>query len=196
VGCAIAFVEETAMKKYSLKSINVLLTFVVGVGVAMIQTTDGWAQQKCKQSGKNLAQDSKYVQQHMIDTGDIPGHQVRIMEIHRTPSNAMPNCEGLKIVESWNRGYSDYVNGNGRAWGYRVYILENGDKIFAHYSGNSHTTLNADGSKKGTYTGVYVITGGTGRYRGVQGTGREFSNFNIQTGFNEAEWEEEYWIEN
>ena len=27
VGCAIAFVEETAMKKYSLKGINVLLTF-------------------------------------------------------------------------------------------------------------------------------------------------------------------------
>src|SRR5689334_2574095 len=115
----------------------------------------------------------------MIDTGDIPGHQVRIMEIHRTPSNSTANCEGLKIVESWNRGYSDYINGNDRAWGYRVYILENGDKIFAQYSDNSHTTLNSDGSKKGTYTGVYVITGGTGKYRGIQGTGRELSNFDI-----------------
>jgi hypothetical protein len=184
------------MKKFSLKGMNVSLAIVVGVGLSVIPASEGWAQQKCKQSGKNLAQDSKYVQQHMIDTGDIPGHQVRIMEIHRTPSNAKPNCEGLKVAESWNRGYSDYVNGNGRAWGYRVSILENGDKIFSQYSGNSHTTLNPDGSKKGSYTGVYVITGGTGKYRGIQGTGRELSNFNIQTGFNEAEWEEEYWIEN
>jgi hypothetical protein len=184
------------MSKPSLKGMNILLTIVTGVGVTLIPAADGWAQQKCKLSGKNLAQDSKYVQQHMIDVEDIPGHQVRIMEIHRTPSNAKPNCEGLKVVESWNRGYSDYINGNGRAWGYRVSILENGDKIFSQYTGNSHTTLNPDGSKKGSYTGVYVMTGGTGKYRGIQGTARELSNFNMQTGFNEAEWEEEYWIEN
>jgi len=183
------------VSKCSLKGTKVLVTILVGAAVTLVPLADGRAQEKCKQSGKNLSQDSKYVQQHMIDTGDIPGHQVRIMEIHRTPSNSTANCEGLKIVESWNRGYSDYINGNGRAWGYRVYILENGDKIFAQYSGNSHTTLNSDGSKKGTYTGVYVITGGTGKYRGIQGTGRELSTFDIQTGFNEAQWEEEYWIE-
>jgi len=174
---------------------HVLLAMVTGAGLTLVPEANTWAQQKCKQSGEYLPQDSKYVQQHMMDAGDIPGHQVRIMEIHRTPSNATPNCEGLKVVESWNRGYSDYINGNGRAWGYRIYILESGDRIFAQYSGNSHTTVNADGSKKGTYTGVYVITGGTGKYRGAQGTGREFSNFDIQTGFNEAKWEEEYWIE-
>jgi hypothetical protein len=71
--------------------------------------------------------------------------------------NATPNCEGLKIlVESSNRGYSDYINGNGRAWGYRVTILENGDKIFSEYFGNSHTTVTADGSKKAP-TAVFTL---------------------------------------
>ena len=37
------------------------------------------------------AENTKYTQQHIIDVGDVPGHQVRVFEIHRTyPSNA-PN---------------------------------------------------------------------------------------------------------
>ena len=126
---------------------------------------------KCKRSGKILAQDTKYTQQHVIDVGDIPGPQVRILELHRTPSNAKPNCEGLKVMESWNRGYSDYVNTNGRSWGYSLISLDNGDKIFTQYSGTSQTTVNTDGSKKSTYTGVYDLTGGSGKYRGVRGMG-------------------------
>jgi hypothetical protein len=138
---------------------------VASAGLALLQIPEGWAQERCKQSGKNLAQDSKFAQQHAIDVGDIPGHQVRIVEVHRTPSNAKPNCEGLKVVEQWNRGYSDYVNTNGRAWGYRVYILENGDKIFGQWSGTTHSTLNADGTRKNVFTGTYTLSGGTGKYR-------------------------------
>ena len=156
---------------------------------------DGWAQQKCKRSGKNLAADSKYTQQHVIDVGDIPGHQVRIMEIHRTPSNAKPNCEGHTIVEVWNRGYSDYININGRAWGYSVITLDNGDKIYVNYGGTSQTIFAEDGSRKSTYTGVYTFAGGTGKYRGIRGMGRNVSAFDPKTGFNEDQWEEEYWVE-
>jgi hypothetical protein len=105
-----------------------------------------------------------------------------------------PNCEGLKVVESWSRGYSDYVNTNGRAWGYSVSVLENGDKIFSQWSGTTHTTVNPDGSKKTTYTGTNTLTGGTGKYRGIRGMGRDLTTFDPKAGFNEGQWEEEYWL--
>src|SRR4051794_29688223 len=116
---------------FCMKALHISLAVVAFAALVFMPFSEALAQKTCKLSGKNLAQDSKYVQQHVIDVGDVPGHQVRVVEIHRTPSNATPNCEGLKIAESWNRGYSDYINGNGRAWGYRVTILENGDKIFS-----------------------------------------------------------------
>ena len=183
------------MNKFTLKHSCVLSVIVTFAGLILIPIPAGWAQEKCKRSGSNLAQDTKYIQQHVIDVGDVPGHQVRILELHYTPSNAKPNCEGLKVVEGWSRGYSDYTNINGRAWGYAIDILENGDKIFAQWSGVTQTIINPDGSKKSTYTGVTTYTGGTGKYRGIHGMSRTSSNFNPTTGLNESQWEQEYWLE-
>ena len=42
---------------------------------------------------------SKYTQQHVIDVGDVPGHQVRLFEVHRTYPKNPPTINGLKIVE-------------------------------------------------------------------------------------------------
>jgi len=38
---------------------------------------------------------STYTQQHTLDVGDIPGHQIRIHEVHRTYPNDKPNCGSL-----------------------------------------------------------------------------------------------------
>ena len=77
---------------------------------------------------------SKYTQQYIIDVGDLPGHQVRLFEIRRTyPSNA-PAVNGRKIVESWTRGITDFIDNNGAATTYGVYVLENGDKFFTRGS--------------------------------------------------------------
>jgi hypothetical protein len=58
-------------------------------------------------------ENSKYTQQHAIDVGDAPGHQVRIYELHRTfPGNA-PVVNGLKLTKSWRRAVTDYIDGNG-----------------------------------------------------------------------------------
>jgi hypothetical protein len=136
------------MNKFNSVGLSVSFACFLSAGVTLLPMSEGWAQEKCKRSGTSLAQDSKYTQQHVIDVGDVPGHQVRILELHRTPSNAKPNCEGLKAAESWSRGYSDYTNLNGRAWGYDVTVLDNGDKIFSQWSGTTQTTFNADGSVK------------------------------------------------
>ena len=184
------------MNKCISKTFGVLSVIVTCAGLSLVPVSEGWAQEKCKRSGVYLAQDSKYVQQHVIDVADVPGHQVRILELRRTPSNAKANCEGLKVVESWSRGYSDYTNTNGRAWGYGIDILEDGDKIFFQWSGTTQSTLSSDGSKKTMYTGVNTLTGGTGKYRGIRGTGRDSAVFDPKAGFNEQQWELEYWMEN
>jgi len=41
-------------------------------------------------------------------------------------------------------------------------VLENGDKIFTQNVGTSQTTINPDGTKNSTYTGMTRYTGGTG----------------------------------
>ena len=132
------------------------------------------AQDKCKVSEGPEVAKSTYTQQHVLDVGDVPGHQIRIFEVHRTYPNDKPNCEGLKRIESWDRGYSNYIDWTGPVTTFGVTVLENGDKIFDQSVGTSQTTIGPDGTKNSTFTGVTRYTGGTGtcdagaegRYRG------------------------------
>jgi hypothetical protein len=163
--------------------------------ILMLSVSGAMAQKVCKESFKNIAANTEYTQQHVIDSADIPGHQIRIYEIHRTFPDSKKNCEGLKEVESWSWGYSDYTNGNGRAWGYGVSIFENGDKWFFEWSGTSQALANPDGPGKRLFSGTGVITGGTGVYKGVRGTTRSQTYFDPETGYNEGEGTSEYWIE-
>src|SRR5262249_60547098 len=61
---------------------------VLGSALA-ISVSDSLAQQMQRVSYKSPVENAKYTQQHVIDVGDAPGHQVRVYEIHRTfPNNA------------------------------------------------------------------------------------------------------------
>ena len=162
----------------------------------LLSGSGAMAQKVCKEDGRSLAANTKYTQQHVIKSGDIPGHQIRIFEIHQTfPGNRTTNCEGLKAVETWIWGFSDYTNGNGRAWGYSVTTFDNGDQRFAQWSGTSMVLANPQGPGKRLFSGTGVITGGTGVYKGVRGTTRSQSYFDPETGYNEGEETREYWIE-
>ena len=109
--------------------------------------------------------------------------------------NDKPNCEGLKRTEGWTRGYSDYIDRNGRAWGYGVDTLENGDKIYSEFTGTSQTTVMPDGSKEGLFVGTARWIGGTGKYVSVRGLERDETRFNLDKGLNEQKAEAEYWLE-
>jgi hypothetical protein len=152
------------------------------------------AQERCKVSEDATAAKSNYTQQQVLDVGDVPGHQIRVFELHRTYANDKPNCEHLKRAESWTRAYSDYIDRNGRAWGYEVTSLENGDKIFAQFDGTSQTMVAADGSKKSTFTGVTRYTGGTGKYEGIRGFLRTSVVFDLDKNMNQQQTEGEYWL--
>ena len=182
------------MKRLTILT-SLAVTLSLGAALTIFPITDVSAQEKCKVSGQVPATNATYTHQYALDARDVPGHQIRIYEIHRTYSNDEPNCEGLKRVEQWASGYSDYIDRNGRTWGYAVTVFDNGDKIFGEFNGTSQTITGPDG-KKSTYTaGVTRITGGTGKYQAVRGLVRESNIFDPEKKLNQAQYEGEYWFE-
>jgi hypothetical protein len=137
------------------------------------------------------AANTKYTQQYAIDVGDIPGHQVRLFEIRRTYSSDAPAINGTKIVESWTRGVTDYINNNGSATTYWIYVLENGDKFFTR---GSVVAVQGPGEGKLTATTVGPIMGGTGKLVGIQGMARTMTLADPKAGVGETQVEIEYFL--
>jgi hypothetical protein len=183
------------MKAKSVRQSPALFAIGVSAALTVLGSAEAPGQEKCKMSWSIAAANAEYTGQHAFDVGDVPDHQVRIFEVRRTFADDQPNREGLKLVEQWLRGYSDYVERNGPAWGYSVTLLENGDKIFAEFSGATQTVVSPDGSKKTVATTVHKWTGGTGKYQGVRGIQQESTVFDPDKSFNETRAEAEYWFE-
>ena len=186
--------ERNVMKTLISKEQSILLaTILVGAALTGFGASKGWAQQKHKISGKTL---SKYTQQHVIDVGDVPGHQIRIFEVHHTFPQELPVFEGVKAVDLWVRGFSDFSDTNGRSQVYFIYVLENGDKIFAPSNNVTQTITKPDGSKRSTVTAVSTITGGTGKFLGIRGTIRSTTVIDPSAGLVGAhQFEGEYWLQ-
>jgi hypothetical protein len=151
---------------------------------------NGIAQEKKHVSFKAPAENSKFTQQLIVDVGDVPDHIVRAFEIHFTYPNNAPVINGLKLAETWGRGITDYIDGNGSATVYVVIAMENGDRVFARVTGVTSKT-----SEKLAATQVGYITGGTGKLAEMRGIVRISSNFDYKTGFNESQFDIDYLID-
>jgi hypothetical protein len=170
---------------------NLTLTIVAQLFLIVgLPAVDAVAQEKQRLSFKTSAENTKYTQQHLIEVGDVSGHQVRIYEIHRTFPNNAPVISGLAIKEQWTRALSDYTDNNGPGTTYGVYVLENGDKFFTR----SALVAQSTGSGKLTASTVGYITGGTGRLSGIQGIVRTVNTADPKAGVNEGQTEIEYTI--
>ncbi len=151
------------------------------------------AQQKEKFSFKAPPGIGKYEEQHAIDVGDVPGHQLRVYSVHTVYTQEAPVYEGIKAKESWLRALSDYTEGSGHATGYTITILENGDKIFADWEGITQTTVSSDGSKATNVNTVNTLSGGTGKFKGIRGVLRGVATTDFKTA--RGNLEGEYWFE-
>lgn len=178
-----------------MKTYRSLVTSTLLISLTTLMAIDATAQEKHHIAYQTPAENSKYIQQHAIDAGDAKGHQIRILEIKKVLPKDAPVYEGVKAVEEWNRGYSDYVDGNGRNWGYTTIVLENGDKIFGRWDGVSQTIISADGSKKSSSISASTFTGGTGKFQKIRGTFRGSSTFDAGKGINSGQVEGDYWME-
>jgi hypothetical protein len=135
------------------------------------------AQQKQQVSFKIPAENSKYTVSQNVDVGDVPNHIVRVFESHATLPNNAAAISGLKLVEMWQRGITDIIDGNGNSTNYFVFVAENGDKFFVR-----NAAVASSSSGKITATTVGHITGGTGRLAGIQGVLRQVVDFDPRPG--------------
>ncbi len=171
------------------------LTTMALLGVAFVLPTENaFAQQMQRVSFKTPAANSKYTEQHVVDVGDVPGHQVRLFVLQRTFPGEAPVINGVKLKETISRGLSDYVDTNGANTNYVEFVMENGDKFFTRQTTVAQNTVNSDGSRKNLATGAGVITGGTGKFAGIRGTVRTTNVFDAKAGVNDGQTEVEYTI--
>jgi hypothetical protein len=174
---------------YRLTTLTLTTVALLCLAVA-VPAGDAFAQQTQRVSYKVGAENSKYTQQQFLDVGDVAAHQVRSFEIYRTFPTSAPVINGMKMKEQWTRGVSDYVDNNGTATTYGVYVLENGDKFF------TRGTVLARSTGPGKFSNVTVsyITGGTGKLAGIQGIVRTTGSAEPKAGVNETQAEIEYSI--
>ena len=117
------------MKTLTARGLSVLLTIAAG-GLFLFAPTDSWAQQKLKYSFKDPGGLTKYTQQHVLDVGDAPGHQIRVASLQTKYANEAPEYDGVKVVEVMGWLASDYIGASGRFTSYGVLHMANGDRIF------------------------------------------------------------------
>jgi len=146
------------MKAMLFQGLRVLL--VTTGSLLMVASAD--AQEKQKISYKIPSGVTQITQRHVLDVGDVPGHQVTLAEYHSKYTNEAPGpvYGGVKAVEDARSLQADIINGTGHVSGYGVFLLENGDKIFARAEQVLHSTVAPDGARKSSVTAVYTLTGG------------------------------------
>ncbi len=169
---------------------SIALGMTTAIGMALIAPV-AMAQQKQHVGYNTPATQTTYTQQHIIDIGDIPGHQARLFEIRRTYGNDAPVINGLKLKEQWTRGMSDYIDNNGPAIIYNVWVLENGEKFFVRTSLVAQS--NGDGKLTNMTSGV--ITGGTGSLARMRGIISSHGPSEPKAGINANQTEIDYWME-
>jgi hypothetical protein len=91
-----------------MKALHIVLTTLV----VLVAASSTWAQQKYSIT-EGAKSESKYLQEHMIDVGDRPGHQLRVYELRNTYPAHDLEFAGVKVTESHVRGMSDYTNWSG-----------------------------------------------------------------------------------
>jgi hypothetical protein len=160
-----------------------------------VAASAGWAQQKHTVSYSKSARDSQYTQEHTIDVGDVPGHKVRIFEIHWNYAKGELAFDGVNVKESWVRGSSDYTNTSGPAMNYIIYVLEDGNKVFSRNAVVAQTAEGEGGTKTARYFAVETLYGGTGKFSHIRGQLHQSGSRVLGASALTLEVKGEYWFD-
>jgi len=179
--------------------VTVLAVALLG-GFIVLASDTSFGQEKHKISWSAKPENTKTTFRHRLEIPDMLGHYIVMFEIRRTwPDGGGPVVEGRKVVESIGWGTFDGVAGNGLDRGYSVWRFENGDQSFGEFHDTTQSVVNPDRSRRATYVGTYVITGGTGKLKALKGIARYsgLAEYNAEGNptRNEYSAEGEYWFE-
>jgi hypothetical protein len=183
-----------------IRDSRVMILVLLLVALILLGSDTAFGQEKKKIAWSARPENTKVTVQQALEIPDIGGHIIRINETRRTwPDGGAPTVEGRKVAEEVTRGFADLISGNGKGSGYSAWRFENGEQMFSEWQLATQTVMNPDRSRKTTFVGTYVTTGGTGTLKGIKGLGR-FSGLaqldaegKITT--NEYSAEGEYWFE-
>jgi len=171
------------------------IALLVPAGLALFASQETFALDRQAVAFSLPAGSIRYTQEQTIEVGDVPGHKLRVFESHLDYQGINLAFGGVRVKEVITRGASDYTNGNGTSSNYSVYVLEDGNKLFAKDAGVAQTTASADGVNTFRSTVVVTFIGGTGRFRGIRGQLRGNVVRAPGDGVAKAEVNGEYWIE-
>jgi hypothetical protein len=105
----------------------------------------------------------------VVSPGDDPKHELVVLAIYRaTTTSPDPNINETEVI-SYEQG--DEVAGTGTHRGYYVRHYKNGDIDYGTYEGTVKTTVKEDGSWESTWEGTLKVTGGTGKFKNIKGSG-------------------------
>lgn len=173
-----------------------LLVSAAVAGITAVGIPAAWAQTPLKNaiSFQVSAENSQYTKQQNIDVGDMPGHYIRIFEFRRIFPKNNALFAGVPVKEQWTRGTADNVGHDGHVVAYVIYLMENGDKIYGKYEGDSQGATGQPTGRRNV-SGNTILTGGTGKFRAIRGILHTINVIEPEKLFNEVKNEGVYWME-
>jgi hypothetical protein len=138
---------------------------------------------------------ASYVRQYRVEVGDVPRHELRVFDLTRKFTRATPVIDGVRVVESRERGVADLVDQDGSESAYVIYLLEDGNRVFGRYSGTVKTRRWPDGSRHYDVDGLIELTGGTGRFEAIRGSVTVWQALDPGADSSQGAAQGEYWFE-
>jgi hypothetical protein len=165
-----------------------LATVALFASAVALPATEAATQQMQRVSYKTPAANSKYSVQHVLEVGDIPGHQVRLFELRRTFSTDAPTINSVKMKETISRGLSDYIDTNGSNTNY----VDMSWRMATSFSAGKRRCRRAPLLQM--ESGRILPPGGTGKFATITGLVRTTNIFDAKARINDGESEIEYSI--
>ncbi len=141
-----------------------LFIMVAWLLVLVLQSQEAYAGKKVSGTGKVVTIRS----QTRTVPGDVPNHEITTttrLDVFMSDDPDWNNIPASFVA------YADLIAGTGPDWGYIVVTHPGGDQTFAAYAGMVKTVVNPDGSREMTFEGRHWVIGGTGKFRGITGSG-------------------------
>jgi len=182
---------KTASRGSALIRIIVVLLSLAGLALP----TGAHAQQKHKVD-LPPPQSSRYVKEHIIDAGDVLGHQLRIVEVEKIYTKNNPVILGVKASKVLQWAFTNYIDGVGPVIVYEAWSMEDGNTIFMEGTALTESRTTATGSRRGSSQGTLHFVGGTGKFASLQGLTVARTEFDSDpdNGYNRPTGRIEYWI--
>ena len=146
------------------------------------------AQQKIKVAGKITC---AVIKSESINFDDTEGHTIALMKYDGFNVSTGEH-EFMNGVQTVGVTFGDLIKGTGPHKGYGKMSM-NGDAVFWKYKGKTATTLSPKGKPIIVFEGTITFLKGTGKYKGIQGSGT-FKSKMISSTMQVSKWEGEYFI--